>query len=95
MGYEISYGPKYPGKKKGPGWLFLILIVLLALAVGAKTLWPEGADKLRQVILPLSSSDQAAFAQMIEDVRDGENLADAVTVFCQAVLANAEMADGS
>ena len=93
MSYRIVYGPERKAvKEREPSSLrfrSLIAGFLLLFAVIVKLLWPEGTAVLRQMILPtdLSATEQA-FQCMMEDLRSGENLGDAITVFCRQIIEN-------
>ena len=60
---------------------------MLYLVAGAY--WPQGSELLRSVLLPGDpSAAETAFSRMVEDLRMGESLTDAVTAFCRTVVAD-------
>ena len=62
-------------------------ILVLYLVAGAY--WPKGSALLRRVLLPGEpSAAEMAFTRLVEDLRMGESLTDAVTVFCATVVAD-------
>lgn len=91
MGYRIDYGQpsdrKYPVlSSRRP--LPALLCGALALFVLLTSLyWPEGREALRDLLIPGDAAVTAeAFAAMLENVRAGEDVQDAVTVFCREIL---------
>ena len=87
MGYRIIYGEDPFVKKKEKNHLrSLTAGFLLALVVLVRCCWPRGTEILRQTLLP---GENTAFQQMTEQIRDGEPIGDAVTVFCQRIVEEA------
>lgn len=93
MSYRIVYGPEIKTKPQ-PGvsttrYRSMIAGFLLLFALTVKILWPEGAQVLREMVMPtdLTVTEQA-FQSMMEDLRSGEDLGDVITVFCKQILAN-------
>lgn len=95
MGYKVSYGPKIHEKKRKPAPLPIAVACVLVLALGARVLLPEAASRAKQLLLPGDAGTRQAFEQMLENVRAGESLEEALTVFCQEIIDNAELADVS
>ncbi len=93
MSYRIVYGPEIqPEKKQGSSTTRLrtmIAAFLLLCAVTVKLLWPEGTQVLREILIPtdLTLTEQA-FQSMMDDLRSGEDLGDAITVFCKQIIEN-------
>lgn len=91
MGYRIVYGPQpEPESRKAGGTVRLrtmIAAAFLIFSLVVRLTWNEGSEIMRQILLPgdLSVTEQA-FSEMITDLREGESVADAFTVFCRAVL---------
>lgn len=95
MGYRIVYGEK-PFRKFGTcrikkrlgtmtAGFFLLFLLLTNLC------WPEGRQKLWEICIPGNAQvTAAAFEAMVEDLRAGESVSDALTVFCQEIIHNAE-----
>lgn len=86
MGYSIQYEPeknnKYPvntTKKSAIAPVLLAIIIAVSIAVLKYTGWliPGDADVTAK-----------AFSQMIETVRRGEDVEDAMVVFCKDILEN-------
>ena len=90
MGYRVYYSPednkKYPTRNKQGnarylGHFVVVLAVVLTLTV------PQVRSNLREWLIP---GDEAviskAFSQMVENVREGEAIGEAVTAFCQEIL---------
>lgn len=95
MAYRIEYGPpvKKPASPVLRRFRFQLLTasLLFLFVLSVRLLWPAGTAKLREVLLPAEPSWTAQAAQdMVEQVRQGENLGDAVTAFCREVLNHAE-----
>lgn len=91
MGYRIVYGEEAKPKPEG-AWTALRLqaltaACLLAFTFGVKTIWPEGTEVLRQVLLPGEPGiTEKAFQTFVENVQEGESFGDAVTTFCKEIL---------
>ena len=87
MGYKIVYGRKPPPKRNLVRIQTLICLCLLAFALCVRLSWPEGTKVMRQVLVSEQLSQEAeAFLGMIQQVRAGEPLTDAVAVFCQEIF---------
>ena len=90
MSYSIHYGPDKPdtgSKRKGyAGLIGAILIVLIcAFAIG----WaiPEQTKEFVQALFPWTRTEVSiALAQLRENIKTGQPLADAVSAFCQGIL---------
>lgn len=91
MGYRIRYGPEPEFERQPPKSRLQVLTAGFALAfvMLVRLLWPQGADLLRDVLLPGEDVTTAAFTQMAADIQAGEDVADAVTAFCRSVVADA------
>ena len=94
MSYSISYGPDRPKpapKKQSYFGLAgaVTVIVVCALVIG----WwiPQQAEQFAQVLLPWTKNEvKAAFAELREDIHDGQPLSDAVTAFCLEIIHDAK-----
>ena len=98
MGYRICYDwGEAPETRTGKGrsrlpamiaGFFLIFLLLTGL------FWPRGTAKLRKLILP---GDEAVTGQaltvLVEDLRAGEPVGDAVRAFCGEILTHAQYPD--
>lgn len=86
MGYRIYYG-----KEKAKKYSFLPIQTLFAalfllLSAGVRIFWPEGTDALRQILVSEELSQSAqAFMSMVENLENGDSVADVVAVFCQEI----------
>lgn len=95
MGYCIVYGhePKQKSGHKRNDLRFRTLIAasILLFSLIVRLTWEDGAEKMRQILLPgpLSAAEQA-FSELIADVREGERVSDALTVFCKEILDEAD-----
>lgn len=92
MNYRIDYPGPTPTKNKNPksgrlavmtGAFFLTFLLLV------KSFWPAGADKLQSILIPGGAENRTAFRQMLVDLRQGENVSDAVSAFCRQVIEHA------
>ena len=95
MGYEIRYAGHEPSSRK-PGTRLPALTAgfFLAFLLLTHAFWPAGASKLRQLVLPGDSEVTGqAVASLVEDLREGQAVGDAVTTFCREILAHAEYSD--
>lgn len=95
MAYKISYGPDIqPPKAAGFRWSrvrplaaawFLVFVLLV------RTLWPQGRELLRTILLPGDPTiTQQAFSVLISDIRQGSDLGQALTVFCEEIIGYAD-----
>lgn len=96
MAYRIVYGTDKPQKEKSDfSWLqFQVItsVFLLLFTIGVRQLWPEGTQKLREILLPDTQSEtRSAFEVLAENLASGESIGDAVTVFCQEILNEAAL----
>ena len=91
MGYRVIYGEdpfEKPRIRKGR-LAAMTAACLLAFSMGVQCIWPEGAESLKQMVMPKETATTAAFAQMTADLWAGEPLGDAVTAFCRSVVEGA------
>lgn len=97
MAYQIAYNPedkkKYPiadHRKQNKKWMVwscctLLLIGMLAI--------PEIWGRVKHILLPGDAEQTAAaITSLVENVREGTPVGDAVTVFCREILKNAQTA---
>lgn len=93
VGYRIEYGQTAVKiqtvdrkKKRFPVAAIAALMLLAALMI------PKSREVVRDLILPGDGMvTAAAIETLVDDLRAGESLEDAVTVFCQEIIAG----DGS
>lgn len=93
MGYRIEYdagSSAFEIRQEKPtrlGWLGLLAVAV----VTALLLWPAGAEKARELLIP---GDDAVTVQalegMAEDLKAGASFSDAVSAFCREVIRGAE-----
>lgn len=87
MGYRIVYGEKAVENPQPKSRLRIMTAgFALALVVLVRLFWPAGTAALQEVLLP---GEHAAFVQLREDIRAGEPIGDAVTVFCRSIVEEA------
>ena len=90
MAYRVVYGPMPKAAPKGrslPRVRVLTAAWLLVFSLGVRQLWPEGREVLRQLLLPgEQTAAQTAFDGMLEELRAGETLGEAVTAFCRQIV---------
>ena len=91
MGYRVVYGedPFVKPKIRKGRLALMTAACLLAFSVGVRCIWPQGAESLKQMLMPKETVTTAAFVQMTADIWAGEPLGDAVTAFCRSVVEGA------
>lgn len=96
MGYRIVYGPEIrpPRERAGTSGRLpaMTAAFLLIFALLVRQFWPEGTQILRQYLLPgeLSVTEQA-FSSLMQNIRGGESVLSAFTVFCQEIIQYGQM----
>lgn len=94
MAYRIEYGPPYPkSKDKLPLRLVLLTAGFFVLfLLGVKAVWPAGSEKLTQLLLPAQNTDFRQAAQaFFANLKGGAPFYESLTVFCQEIIAHAEL----
>ncbi len=92
MSYSVEYSPEkkriYPTSlSRKPKWILVILAVMIALFALQKT---DKDQILKSWLLPGNPDvTAAAFTSMVDDIREGESVRDAVTAFCLEIINNA------
>lgn len=95
MGYRVEYGPvkKVRGLEKRVSrvsaltGLFLLLFLFLTV-----NFWPKGAETVKNMVLPGDPAvTAAAWEDMTDQLREGEELSDALHYFCVRILEGAEL----
>ena len=91
MGYRVIYGedPFVKPKIRKGRLAAMTAACLLAFSAGVRCIWPQGAESLKQMVLPKETATTAAFVQMTADLWEGESVKDAVTAFCRSVVEGA------
>ena len=93
VGYRIEYGKtaekfQIVDRKKKP----FPVAVVAGLMILATLMIPKSREVVRDLILPGDGAvTAAAIETLVDGLRAGESLGDAVTVFCQEIIAG----DGS
>ena len=91
MGYRIEYEGTIP-IRQAPSCTRLRLRSLMAgfflvFCIGVRLLWPEGTRLLQSYFLPGDLTvTEAAFSEMISDIRTGNDIGSSVTAFCQRII---------
>lgn len=91
MSYRIEYNPEknkmYPiAAKRNTKWLSIALCIMVALFVLLKL---DKNQTIKSLLLPGDPEiTSSAFSSMVEDIRDGARLGDAVTAFCLEIINN-------
>lgn len=86
MGYRIVYGEEPTAGRTGHLGLWTAAF-LLVFVMAVRLTWPLGTEYLREVLVPEERTVEA-FAQMVEGVGNGRGMGEAVTAFCQTVVAH-------
>lgn len=86
MGYKIRYGLRIPAEKKRGRWQYVAAIVLaVVIALLCVDIWNG-----RQWLLPGDPQVTAqALDTMVDSIREGEPLGEAITCFCREIIENA------
>lgn len=92
MGYQIMYSPednhKYPAYKpvRKNKWVIPAVLTAVLLAAAAR---PQVRSALENWLIPGDKDvTKAAFSLMLEDIRTGEPVSQAVSAFCREILEN-------
>lgn len=98
MGYVIRYGTEEPVTKApkiyGTRLSVMTAGFFLMFLMLAKLFWPAGSDKVREFLLPGDAEATGrAVTVLVEDLRAGEPVGDAVKAFCGEILTHAEYPD--
>lgn len=91
MGYRIVYNPetesKYPMMKQKPNMRKWPVLVLAASVLLITLVKPELREKAAEWILPGDPEvTKAAFNLMLDEIRSGDEISDAVTAFCKEIM---------
>ncbi len=95
MGYRIEYGSssvqRKPLKRKPHYAAIATAVGVLSLVFLAIAIKHAGLTWVRDVLLPGDPAiTAAALENMVDSMRSGSSIAEAVTAFCQEILANAQ-----
>lgn len=90
MGYRIVYTPDMDIQKRnicGARLRLMIAGSFLILAWMVCLIWPEGRAVLAVHLMPGEPTlTQAAFSNLLENLRNGDRMVDSLTVFCREIL---------
>ena len=94
MGYQIRYDAigiqNRKGRDKLRGWIASICVLLLI--AGAITVKTVGLTWVQEVLLPGDPDVTAAALEgMVEDLRQGDSLGQAIRAFCEEIIANGQL----
>lgn len=93
MGYVVSYdaisAPKAPKNKK---WTSIAaLVVVLVLVISAFSFKGAVLPWVQEWLIPGDTEVTAgALRKMVDDLRQGEDFADALAAFCSEIIANGQ-----
>lgn len=90
MSYRIMYSPednhKYPPHKQENKWILPSLLVIALLVVAAR---PQVRNAVEEWLIPGDTHvTKAAFAVMLDEIKSGEPVGEAVTTFCNMIIDN-------
>lgn len=93
MGYIIEYDIQKDSRKNtDTTWLRLRVLTAAFLLMGcmaARTMWQEGCEQLRSLLLPGEPTvTETAFLQMMDRLHYGEPVGECITTFCKTIVAN-------
>ena len=94
MGYRIEYGSApviwNPGKICWGRVLMRGTCLFAGLCVATAAFWPEGREALMNWLYPGNAAvTRLALIHMADRLKEGEELGEAVLVFCREILAGA------
>lgn len=93
MSYVIRYGKKIPqesgnGIRKCSGSVGFAMVLVTA-AVLIRLFIPQSGAYIRRILIPgMPDSAAASFSEMLENLRGGMEIGDAVDVFCHEIFEN-------
>lgn len=93
MGYRIDYTAEKKcdsGKNRAAVRMQVMIAVgLLAFSLLVKCFWPDGTAVIKKLVTAAGISDtQVAAESLVEDLKSGIPIPDALTEFCIAVIEN-------
>lgn len=92
MAYSISYGiqrQEMLTRRHSGRFGLMVAGFFVVFLFGVQLFWEEGAQALRQLIFPLQDQAVAALEGMVQSIRDGSTIPEAVTAFCREVIESA------
>ena len=91
MAYSIGYAPRRcEGSVKRKRIRFSVLVLAFFL-FSVQLFSREGAELLRNMILPVGDDTVEAFSSMLQAVEEGTPIPEAVTAFCREVMEHGKM----
>ena len=99
MSYRIEYGSAIPDRYVIRNNFLrlrsMTAICLLLFSLTVRHFFPEGTEKLRQLLLPGELSvTQEAIETLMCDIRNGEDFTDSLTAFCEYIVIHDETLSG-
>lgn len=96
MSYRIVYGPMPKRKPLGQGSMLRVQLMAVGFALLfvflVRMFWPDGLQALQSVLIPGEAGiTEAAFGEMVSNLREGQPMGEAVTAFCRQVIDGAEV----
>ena len=96
MGYRVDYQPVKKvrlAEKRHSRVLALTGLCLLLFFLLVNSLWPQGAQTLREILIPGDAAvTTAALEDFAQELGAGETLRSALETFCRRILQEAEFA---
>lgn len=96
MGYRIEYdkGSKAYEVRKEHSLRFPVMVAscLVLFFLLTWVFWPEGVELLREMVIPGDNAvTTQAWDTMVDSLKSGASVSDAVTVFCREIIHGAEI----
>lgn len=87
MAYRVEYEPGKREKQHSGRFPLLLAGCILAFLVLVNSLWPQGAQVLRQWLIPGNPVvTVAALESFAEELKDGQPISDSLERFCKRIL---------
>ena len=90
VSYRIVYGPNLTTQRRTAGTVRIRILAALSFLVFTwivRFFWADGREVLITYLQPEGLSlAEAAFYNLLENIRQGARIVDSLTVFCQEVL---------
>ena len=95
MGYRIEYEShgdvRKPLKLRHSRANISIIVLVLALVAGAMAIKHTGLTWVQEVLLPGDPAvTAAALENMVDNIKSGDSIPEAVATFCQQIVDNAK-----
>ncbi len=86
-----------PERKNSTGqfrFQLMTAVCMLAFVLCVRSFWPAGTEKLKEFLLPGEpSGTEAAFSNLVSNLKDGDRIGDAIAVFCGEIIDHAQISD--